>query len=457
MALLARERRISRSAFTRDYYRPSPALVTSSAAASSITGKHERPPAPAVPPRRPGEVSGEAWVPPPPINPSVWRASHAARLHHAHACSSTAQRTREENKRVCEETERLTASHRSEVERRLEDRIGDVTFWREEMSSRHAELDQDTAKLKVLRERLRKAHHLYLEPLEVALKCIDIRRERIGVEEVEDEVATALRQEVEELGRCRAALADGLTDTEHQLRRVLACRHHLQQDLMDKDAALKVEKSTARLTPTAPPTTIIPAQKIDPSPVSVEGWKGTGEKLLSRADQEHQLAEQVLDAAEDLLVATSRHLRQRLEHTDHCLRERIADTRRAKTLLEEEHAKVVEEERQLEQSLTEVEDQLEAKRGPLALVQTRLFTRARRPNMERTRDEVEDALLREVEELELTISRLSSAADISRTELQNLRSAKVSLEHDINLKAKTLLLDEVKIVGLRSAVTIDTH
>lgn len=29
------------------------------------------------------------------------------------------------------------------------------------------------------------------------------------------------------------------------------------------------------------------------SPVSVEGWKGTGEKLLSRADQEHQLAEQV--------------------------------------------------------------------------------------------------------------------------------------------------------------------
>lgn len=38
------------------------------------------------------------------------------------------------------------------------------------------------------------------------------------MEEVEDEVATALRQEVEELGRCRAALADGLTDTEHQVR-----------------------------------------------------------------------------------------------------------------------------------------------------------------------------------------------------------------------------------------------
>ena len=66
-------------------------------------------------------------------------------------------------------------------------------------------------------------------------------------------------------------------------------------------------------------------------------------------------------------------------------------------------------------------------------------------------------MLREVDELELTVSRLTSAAEISRGQLQNLRSARVSLEHDINLKARTLLLDEVKVTGLRSTVTIDTH
>lgn len=48
-------------------------------------------------------------------------------------------------------------------------------------------------------------------------------------------------------------------------------------------------------------------------------------------------------------------------------------------------AQLVEEESKLEKSLVEVEDQLEAKRGPLALAQTRLHTRRRRPNMERTR------------------------------------------------------------------------
>lgn len=55
------------------------------------------------------------------------------------------------------------------------------------------------------------------------------------------------------------------------------------------------------------------------------------------------------------------------------------------TIIIHSSAQLVEEESQLEKSLVEVEDQLEAKRGPLALAQTRLHTRRRRPNMERTR------------------------------------------------------------------------
>ncbi|XP_069193382.1 tektin-1 [Procambarus clarkii] len=451
MALLARDRRVSRSEYTRDYYRTSSSITTPTPASQ------EHPHAPAVPPRRPGQGGSDAWVPPPPINPAVWRASHSAKLHDSYADASHAQRTRAENRRLCEEAERLTAKHRQEVERRLTDRVFDVSFWREELGARHAAMEQDAAALTTLRERLSKAHQLYLQPLEVAHQCIQIRSGRVGVEEVEDEASAALRQEVQELLRCRDVLARTLADADHQFRRVLASRYHLEKNLQDKDAALRVDEATTNLTPTAPPTAIIPRQAVDPSPISVEWWRETGVKLLHRADDEHQLSAQILALAEDILVATSRHLRERLEHTDHCLQARILDTRHAKTLLEEQHAKLVEEERQLEQSLVEVEDQLEAKRGPLALAQTRLHTRTRRPNMERTRDEVEAALLREVQELELTISRLTSAAEMSRDHLQRLRSTKVSLEHDINLKAKTLLLDEVKVVALRNTVKIDTY
>ncbi|XP_071538559.1 tektin-1 [Panulirus ornatus] len=451
MALLGRDRRVCRSEHTRDFYRPS----------SSISipwpAPQERPYAPSVPPRRPGHAGGEAWIPPPPVNPAIWRASHSAKLHDARSSASQAERTRSENRRLCEETERLTANHRGEVERRLEDRVCDVTFWREELASRHTAMDQDAAALKVLRDRLNKAHHLYLQPLEVAHQCIELRRGRVGVEEVEDEASTALRQEVAEVTRCRDALARALADTDHQIRRVLSCRYHLERNLQDKDAALRVDEATSHLTPTAPPTDIIPEQMIDPSPVSVAWWRDTGLKLLATADEEHQLSNQILALAEDILVATSRHAHERLEHTDHCLQERISDTRHAKTLLEEQHAKLVGEESQLEQSLAEVEDQLQGKRGPLALAQTRLHTRTRRPNMERTRDEVEAALLREVEELEGTISRLATAVDLSRRQLQRMRSTRVSLEHDINLKAKTLLIDEVKVMGLRSTVKIDTY
>lgn len=79
------------------------------------------------------------------------------------------------------------------------------------------------------------------------------------------------------------------------------------------------------------------------------------------------------------------------------------------------------------------------------------------PRLSFRRDEVEAALLKEVEELELTISRLSSAAATTREQIQKIKSTRVSLQHDINLKAKTLLLDEVEVLGLRSSVKIDTH
>lgn len=45
---------------------------------------------------------------------------------------------------------------------------------------------------------------------------------------------------------------------------MLSCRYHLERNLQDKDAALRVDETTSRLTPTAPPTDIIPEQSIDP-------------------------------------------------------------------------------------------------------------------------------------------------------------------------------------------------
>ncbi|XP_047496374.1 uncharacterized protein LOC125044006 [Penaeus chinensis] len=59
-------------------------------------------------------------------------------MHDARAQISRGERTREENRRACEETAQLTTGHQQEVERRLEDRFCDVTFWRDEVSTRYA-------------------------------------------------------------------------------------------------------------------------------------------------------------------------------------------------------------------------------------------------------------------------------------------------------------------------------
>ncbi|CAL4111466.1 unnamed protein product, partial [Meganyctiphanes norvegica] len=452
MALYTRSRRIPRSEFTRDYYRQSPSLGMPTP--NPVSAQY--PQAPAVPSRVPGDL-GDVWSPAVDVNPAVWRASHSAKMHDAKHHQSIAQRTVLENTRVCEEVRKLTEDHRSLVERRLDDRLCDISFWREEVDKRHATINKDTEDLKTLKERLTKALYLYLRPLEVAQECINIRLGRIGVEEVEDEASTALRQEVEEIISCREALARSLSNSEQQIRRDLSCRYHLAKHLRDKDEAIHVDQATRHLTPTAPPTAIIPGQEINPSPVTVEWWLQNGMNLLNRADKEHHLSVQISTVSDDVLVASSRHLRERLEHTNHALQARISDTRRAKTLVEQQHAALEDNMLKLETSLAEVLAELHAKEGPLALAQTRLRTRRQRPNMECTSDEVEAALLLEVQELERTISRLTKSVRLSQEQLHQMRATKVSLEHDINIKANTILLDEVQVMGLRNTVQIDTY
>lgn len=71
------------------------------------------------------------------------------------------------------------------------------------------------------------------------------------------------------------------------------------------------------------------------------------------------------------------------------------------------------------------------------------------------RDEVEASLIKEIEELEMTSGRLLKALQFSQRQLQSVTSSKILLEHDINLKSKTIHIDEVQVLGLRSTVVID--
>ena len=71
------------------------------------------------------------------------------------------------------------------------------------------------------------------------------------------------------------------------------------------------------------------------------------------------------------------------------------------------------------------------------------------------RDEVEAALIKEINELENSLERLMKALNFTERHLQEISASRLTLEHDINLKTKTLYIDEVEVGGVRSTVHID--
>ena len=59
--------------------------------------------------------------------------------------------------------------------------------------------------------------------------------------------------------------------------------------------------------------------------------------------------------------------------------------------------------------------------------------------------------------MERSIQCLSTALARTRQQLEAVRASKISLEHDMNLKAETLRLDQVKVQALLNTVHIGTY
>ena len=92
-----------------------------------------------------------------------------------------------------------------------------------------------------------------------------------------------------------------------------------------------------------------------------------------------------MNLSEALIASSFKQVKGAVEHSDISLKRKIEDLRDSKLKLESEHSKVVQEEGLMQESINQVRDQLEAKRDPLAVAQTRLDNRLRRPRTEQTR------------------------------------------------------------------------
>ncbi|XP_009076187.1 PREDICTED: tektin-4-like, partial [Acanthisitta chloris] len=83
----------------------------------------------------------------------------------------------------------------------------------------------------------------------------------------------------------------------------------------------------------------------------------------------------------------------------------------------------------------------------MKVVQTRLYDRSFRPNIELCRDEAEFRLVSEVDELTVSTEALKKKKMESEQTLKNLEETRMNLEKEIAVKATSIFIDRQKCMA----------
>ncbi|XP_028820572.1 tektin-2 isoform X2 [Denticeps clupeoides] len=327
--------------------------------------------------------------------------------------SDIAEYRRKASHDICQEGRALrneTANKASWLEsdsnRRLSDRIHDISHWKELLEFCVQEVDREMDALTLSKEAAERALASLTLPLEVTVDCLTMREGRRGSELVSDLVEVELKKEVRVIDEAQHALQQQIDQSFEELCLLQEARHQLTLDLQNKMEALDADMSCLSLTVTSSEISLKPQPTRIPHGSSTpQQWVQFSHHNVTRAQQEMQASQQ---------------LRENISTTRVQTKDQIMD---------------------MEEDIRGLEDDLQAKMSPLKLSHTRLENRTKRPGMDLCWDEVQSGLVSEAKQLEGIIQSLHEKLSQAQHSLQDLRHHEACMLEDLSRKQDTLSLE----------------
>jgi len=192
--------------------------------------------------------------------------------------------------------------------------------------------------------------------------------------------------------------------------------------------------------------------KIETNSVTPEEWESFSNKNFLKAERECNSSKTLRSMIDEILQEVYNDQQKQCVIVNIALNKRIEETEKAKTKLEDHHAKVLEEIREMEDNISSLQQSIAEKEAPLKVAQTRLDNRTERPNVELCRDRVQYRLVGEVGEITYNIQRLKDMLAESERSLKALRRTQLTLEEDIEIKVKSLFIDKDQNMMMRQQI-----
>ncbi|XP_056286607.1 tektin-3 isoform X1 [Pseudoliparis swirei] len=384
--------------------------------------------------------------------PDDWYKSNMSNYRESESSRKSAERLRTDTLRMMQDKEQLTRLTQEKTSKNIGERLNDIVFWRAELTHEIDNMVTEIAALTEVKRRLERALAETQGPLQVSQECLYHREKRISIDLVHDGVEKDLLKEVEVIKSCQERMRRHLDRAIAQLASNRAAQHELERDMSDKVTAQRIDGRCHHLRNTSDGIGYYRGiERLDPSLSLPDSWsKFTDDNIL--LSQSGRAASQKLrDEIEILLSSTSNEMWNQFNNANVAFTNRISETADAKNSLQMHLAKTLQEIFQTEMLIESLRKALRDKECPLKVAQTRLEERTRRPNVELCRDNPHHRLVGEVREIEDTIQKLQERLMQADNTLQTLVKTKVTLEHDLSIKANSLFLDQEKCMSMRKS------
>jgi len=390
---------------------------------------------------------------PPKYSPFEWQQSNSKNYSSAEMERASAERLQSESKRVTDETDEITRFTQEDVNKKLAQRLRELSFWKDEVNSQLQAVDNEIDTLLKFKAKLEKALEATEHPQGVTTSCLTYRQGREGIDMVHDDVEINLLKEVEVIDGVRSVLVRTLEQTIEQIRRLRSAKYFLQKDVADKKSAISIDNTCQVLNNKDSDIHLFENATQDlSSAVTPADWSNYSDANIKKAECEKQASVALRSVIGGVLEQTCNDLLTQCRTVDLALKKRVEECFNAKERLTIHLDKVNAEIESMEGNISKLKEAIEAKLPPLKVAHTRLAQRSQRPNVELTRDPAQFQLVSEVNLIEQSISALETQLEASEGSLKGLIRNQIDLKEDIRIKTKSLHIDKDLCQDLRATI-----
>lgn len=384
--------------------------------------------------------------------PVDWLKSNHKNYMESESSRHSAERLRVDAARLIQDKEQLTRKTQSTTSKNIGERLNDIVFWKSELNHEIENMIGETNALAEVKKRLERALAETEGPLQVARECLYHREKRMSVDLVHDKVEKDLIQEVESIKGCQERMRCSLDAANSQLTSNRAAQHELDRDINDKLIAHRIDDKCHYLRNTSDGISYFHGVENIDTTVSVpESWDKFTDNNILHSQNERAASAKLRHDIETLLNTTSNEMWSHFNSVNVAFTNRLSEVADAKNKLQMHLAKILQEIFQTEMLIEALKKAIRDKESPLKVAHTRLDERTRRPNVELCRDSTQLRLVSEVREIDDTIQRLRERLWEAEKTLQMLVNTKVTLEHDLSIKANSLFIDQEKCMSMRKS------